>query len=109
MSAYGDAFSKTNENGRWADTSGFNAGQFPHLADALVGVWDEEKKSWSRKPATISVWVDGSVVKICVGIDDKAPKWFWSCDSLEAYFEQAEAALAANKGNWWFPTERKRR
>lgn len=81
----------------------------PLIADAMSGEWSAERGLYVRKPYSLTIWSEGGMVKLCLGADDKNPKWFWSCSTLEALMEQAEAALKAGKGNWWQPSERKRR
>lgn len=109
MSKFEDAFSlASGMNGNGA-TASFAEDHFPELSAALAGVWSAEKSKWERKPASLTVWIDGRHVKVCLGIDDSCPKWFWSTDSLECLTELLEKALTEGKGNWWNPSERKRR
>jgi hypothetical protein len=109
MSKFEDAFSQaTGMNGGPARAA-FVCEGFPELSQAMSGVWDQEKRKWTRPPATLSIWIEGPYVKVCLGIDENFPKWFWSTDSLEALTEQMEAALVKEQGNFHFPSERKRR
>ncbi len=100
---------RASGSGESTAMSGLDCECCPVLAEALSGVWDQTKSAYTTKPFSMTVWCDNGMVKVCLGVDDKHPKWFWSCSTLEALMEQAEAALKAGKGNWWQPSERKRR
>ena len=109
MDSFKDAFSKASGLNGNGETATFVDEVCPILAEALAGEWNDESKRWTRKPYSVTVWIDEGMVKMCLGIDDAHPKWFWSQRGLEAFFEAAEAALKAEKGSWYKVSERKRR
>jgi len=72
----------------------------PTLCEALHGRWDESTNRYSAVPYKLSVWMEGTLVKVCLGAGEGQPKWFWSFQGLEAGFESIEKALKDGKGDW---------
>lgn len=109
MSVFHDRTELASGTNGGAVTAEFDLKSLPELCGALRGEWDAEKRAWKHRPATLSVWIEGPYVKVCLSSGDATGKWFWSTDSMEALTEQVEAALGASLGNWWYPSVQKRR
>jgi hypothetical protein len=75
----------------------------PTLCEALQGRWDDAQGVWLGPAYKLSVWMEGTLVKVCLGAGDGFPKWFWSFTGLEAALEQVEQALLGGKGDWVEP------
>lgn len=79
----------------------------PTLCEALQGRWDDSSGVWIGPAYKMSIWMEGTLVKVCLGAGDGFPKWFWSCQGLDAFIEQVERALLEGKGDWVEPKPNK--
>jgi|SRR5215471_4085278 len=74
--------------------------RFPMLREALDGKWDEEHGCFVGKPYKLTVWLEGRLVKLCLGAGDNFPKFYTSFEGLESLAERLEANLQSETGNW---------
>lgn len=72
----------------------------PALCEALHGEWDEKAGRYTGPAYKLSLWMEGTLVKVCLGAGDAFPKWFWSFRGLDSGLEQIEAALNSGAGDW---------
>lgn len=75
----------------------------PTLCEALQGRWDAEKGVYTGPAYKLNLWMEGTLVKVCLGAGDGHPKWFWSFSGLDSGLEQVERALLEGKGDWVEP------
>lgn len=79
----------------------------PALCEALHGEWSEEHKRYVGPAYKLTLWMEGTLVKVCLGAGDEHPKWFWSFESLDSGLERLEQALQEGKGDWVEPKAKK--
>jgi len=72
----------------------------PLLSEALQGCWDTEHRCYLGPAYKLSIWLEGSYVKFCLGAGDNFPKFFSSFQGLEAGLEKVEECLRLGKGDW---------
>lgn len=87
----------------YARTEKVDDSSCPALCEALHGQWDENTHCYSGPPYKLSLWMEGTLVKVCLGAGEGHPKWFWSFKGLDAGLEQIEAALNSGAGDWVEP------
>jgi len=79
----------------------------PALCEALHGKWDANAGRYGGVAYKLSLWMEGTLVKVCLGAGEGHPKWFWSFKGLDAAMEQIEAALNSGAGDWVEPRSAK--
>lgn len=72
----------------------------PALCEALQGQWDTAAGRYTGPAYKLSLWMEGTLVKVCLGAGDAHPKWFWSFQGLDSGLETIEKALQEGKGDW---------
>jgi len=72
----------------------------PALCEALQGQWDQSAGRYVGPAYKLSLWMEGTLVKVCLGAGDAHPKWFWSFQGLDSGLEVIEKALQEGKGDW---------
>lgn len=86
-----------------------DASGLPELFSALQGEYDEATKCWTTQPYTLTVWMEGPLVKFCLGAGQDRPKFFSSFAGLDEGFEKVETCLVEGRGDWKAPGGRRSR
>jgi hypothetical protein len=73
---------------------------FPLLSEALSGRWDDAQGVFLGSPYKLTIWLEGSLVKVCLGAGDNFPKFYTSFQGLDDLAAKLEANLQSETGNW---------
>jgi hypothetical protein len=72
--------------------------RFPLVWEFLTRtVWEDGS---SRASGSLTFFLDGPALKVCLSDKDSSQRCFVSGPTLEACLEQAEQALGPGKGDW---------
>jgi hypothetical protein len=105
-----DVFSARNAakgGGVFGISSAGDFEELPLLSKFLCGLVGKDGKSWEIPPHSLTVFVEGSVVKCVIGSGDDEPKFFGTISSLASGFQGVETALKTQTGEWKPPKSSK--
>jgi len=74
--------------------------ELPTLSQLMCGVPTKDGKDWEVPPHSLTVFVEGSLVKCVIGAGDSEPKYFGTISSLASGFHGVEKSLTTGNGEW---------
>lgn len=87
----------------------YTSESLPLLGEALSGVYNPSTKVWESQPHTLTIWLEGTLVKFCLSAGDSHPKFFSSFQGLDSGLEEVEKCLGEKRGDWKQPGARRSR
>lgn len=83
-----------------ASRGGAAAGDFdeyPLLSAAMGGVRREDGKGWVTPPMSLTIWLEGSLAKFCLGCKDGKVKVFGTFSGLQRGLAGVESAMKSGQ------------
>jgi len=77
--------------------------KFPLLSALLAGIGNADGKTWQSPPHTLTLWLEGSILKFAAGSGDDQPKLFGTTGGLSEGLEGIEKALKDEHYEWKKP------
>lgn len=69
--------------------------EFPLLSAAMAGVRRTDGKGWVTPPMSLTIWLEGSLAKFCLGAKDHRVKVFGTFSGLDRGLAGVENAMKA--------------
>lgn len=67
--------------------------EYPLLSAAMAGVRDKDGKRWVTAPMSLTIWLEGSLAKFCLGNKDGKVKVFGTFSGLQRGLAGVEGAM----------------
>lgn len=79
----------------------------PLLSELMNGVPTQDGRGWEMPPHTLTLWLEGSVVKFAIGAGELMPKCFGTFPALSEGLLGVETALDKDRCEWKDPKKPK--
>jgi hypothetical protein len=67
--------------------------EYPLLSSAMAGVRRSDGKGWETPPMSLTIWLEGSLAKFCLGCKDGRVKVFGTFSGLDRGLAGVEASM----------------
>ncbi len=94
MSKYADRYKSAASKPDRGGEAGLDFDELPELSAMLGGIRSSDGKSWQAPPCSITLWVEGSLMKFVIGAQDDEVRTFGTFKGLAEGFYGVEKALA---------------
>lgn len=93
MSKYADRYKSAASKPDRGGDAGLDFDELPELSAMLGGIRSADGKSWHAPPCSLTLWVEGSLMKFVLGAQDDEVKTFGTFKSLSEGLYGIEKAL----------------